>query len=245
MNYYEHYRDFLDKNNIYNIFNSYNIKCNRINPILFIFLILIQAIGLYFFTDEVINKEIPISKAIFRWPFLLIMVVLIFFSGITIRERIRLYKQIRRQIGDFEQNLFSVVLDGVNWDAIILKYYWFDRLYIIYGELETVKINFFKHQNDIELANRSAPKFLIKLSEIIASGSTIVSVLSYILLALGVGDKDQRILVVLIFLVFSPIIYVAIIFFKTKFDRRKIDYKNMLNYSLALEYILRKREMNK
>ncbi|MDQ0066956.1 hypothetical protein [Chryseobacterium lathyri] len=244
MNFHEHYSRFLGDNNIYK--NLSTIKKNVFFDFgILILLLVATGIGVYFFAEDTVKNSIPLSETYNKWHFKLTAGSLVLCYAFIVYERIRLFRNVKKKVGYFKQNMLGVILFGINWDSIILKYYWFDKLYNFSIGLQTKKIEFFKNQNDKELANITMPKFPINLSGIISFGAPFISILSFILLAIGVEEgKEQKIIILLMLLLISPIFFVVIMFIRDNFNEKKNDYKNMQNYSLALGYILDKRKLD-
>jgi uncharacterized membrane protein len=243
MEFYQHYSEFLGKHNIYKTLTT--IKRNVfIEAGALILLLILAGLGMFFFVQDTVTKGGSLSEAYFKWPFILMIGSLILLYLYMAVERKRQFLDVREQVGYFKQNMLGVILFGINWDSIVLKYHWFDKLYDNYSNLNTKKLEFFKNQNDKELAINTMPKFPINLSNIVSIGSPIISALSFVLLTFGIKGKEQNVLIILILLLISPIFFAVIIFIRDNFNERKNDYKNIQNYSLGLDYVLEKRKIS-
>ncbi|WP_430827205.1 hypothetical protein [Chryseobacterium indologenes] len=243
MKLHEHYSHFLGKENIYKTINT--TKRNTTFDIVVLILILTTGVvGVYFFTEDSVKNNVPLSEMYYKWHFILGISSLVFCYGFILKERIKLFKSIKHEVGYFKQNMLAVILFGIDWNSKILKYYWFDKLYEANKELGTDKIEFFKTQNDKDLQGSIAPKFPLNFSEIISIGAILFSVLNFISLAVGVEEgRQQKLIVLQTFLLISPIFFPILMFIRNSFNEKKNDYKNMQNYSLALGYILDKRRI--
>ncbi|OCA80454.1 hypothetical protein BBH99_15410 [Chryseobacterium contaminans] len=243
MEFYQHYSEFLGKHNIYKTLTTIK-RYIYIEAIILILLLILVGIGMYFFVKDTITNNIPLSEAYFEWPFILMISSL---AGLYIYmaiDRRRQFIDIKKRVGYFKQNMVGVILFGINWDSIVLKYHWFDSLYNNYIFLNNKELEFFKSQNDKELAIKTIPKFPFNLSSLISISSPIISTLSFILLTFGITGKEQNVMIILILLLISPIFFAVIMFIRDNFNEKKSDYKNMQNYSSVLDYILEKRKMN-
>ena len=166
MEFYQHYSEFLGKHNIYKTLTT--IKRNVfIEAGALILLLILAGLGMFFFVQDTVTKGGSLSEAYFKWPFILMIGSLILLYLYMAVERKRQFLDVREQVGYFKQNMLGVILFGINWDSIVLKYHWFDKLYDNYSNLNTKKLEFFKNQNDKELAINTMPKFPINLSNIV------------------------------------------------------------------------------
>ncbi|ANF51917.1 hypothetical protein A0O34_15980 [Chryseobacterium glaciei] len=243
MKLHEHYSSFLGEDNIYK--NISTIKRNTTFDLVVLILIVVtMGIGVYFFTEDTVKNKTPLSETYYRWHFILMVSSFVFCYGFIFYERVRLFKNIKQKVGKFKQNMLEVILFGIDWDSKILKYYWFEKLHASNRELETWKLEFFKIQNDKDLATSTAPKFPINLSEVISIVVILVSVLNFISFAVGAEEgRQQKLIVLQTFLLVSPIFFPIIMFIRNSFNEKKNNYKNMQNYSLALGYVLDKRRI--
>jgi uncharacterized membrane protein len=243
MEFYQHYSEFLGKHNIYKTLTTTK-RFLYIEAGVLVLLLILAFLGMVSFIQYTVTEGHPLSEAYFKWHFILMIGSLISLYLYIAVERRRQFLDVKEQVGYFKQNMLGVILFGINWDSIVLKYHWFDKLYGNYEDLETKKLEFFKSQNDKELANSIMPKFPINLSNIVSISSPMISALSFVLLTVGIKGKEQNILIILILLLISPVFFAVIMFIRDNFNEKKNDYKNTQNYSLALDYVLEKRKIN-
>lgn len=243
MEFYQDYSDFLEKNNINN--TSTTLKKNKYWDLSLLFLALIGTfISILSFANES-QSIIESPSVIFKIKsFYFLIVILLTIYIVIVVERIKLFKNIRYNVGYFRQNMLDVILHGVDWNSIIIKTYWYHKLYDVYSIVNNEKIEFFKAEIDRELANRSEPKFPIDLSNFLSMGSVLVSCISFLLLTFGINGKEQQLIIVLLFLLMSPLFLMFAMNLRNNFNEKKNDYQKMKDYSSAMSYILDRRKLN-
>lgn len=75
-------------------------------------------------------------------------------------------------------------------------------------------------------------------------GSVLVSCISFLLLTFGINGKEQQVIIVLLFLLMSPLFLMFAMNLRDNFNEKKNDYQKMKDYSSAMSYILDRRKLN-
>lgn len=141
MEFYQDYSDFLGKNNINNTITT--LKKNKYRDLSLLFLALIGSlISILSFADE-LQKIIESPSVLFKIKsfYFLIVILLMIYTTIVV-ERIKLFKNVRNNIGFLKQNMLDVILHGVDWNSIVIKTYWYHKLYDVYSIISNEKIEF-------------------------------------------------------------------------------------------------------
>lgn len=241
MKLHEHYSRFLGEDNIYKTIGVGQSKV--INSIL-IGIFIVASFSLLCFSTTVSKTEKSFFKVFDTWSFYLMIICLLSVYILLIIERTRQYEHICDKAGYLNQNKLSVILFGISWNSIVLKYFWFEELASKYRLITNNELKSYKLFINKELEICVEPKFSINVPLLSFLATTLVPLIGFIFVAFGIKGREQSKIIILSIILMSPIFLIIISRVRDSFKDKKRNYTNMQNYSLAVDYILEERERN-